>query len=227
MAALHSLYDQHRAHPVSTLVAAQLANWYMEQGDEYKPLAPAHKGDYRKALAIAEAAIKDHPDSEGAGACKAVIRRLRHKILYLSLEEVHLPEQPFRMLVEYRNLSHLYFRVIRVDQQFKERMQKLRYGHENQAQLAAMLRDQEVTHAWSQPLTEEMTSDLHRHRLEVKVPALKPGEYAVLAADTKDFAYTQHAIAYAFTQVSGISYFTQNRDDKTHVYVRNRESGKP
>ncbi len=222
---LEALHAQHKDHPVSTLVTARIAEQYSNRAGNYNAIASdKYKWDYQQANDLCKEAIKKFPDSEGAKLCQNIQLGLLSRSLEVTLEEVNVPDQPFRMYVRYRNLAKLHARVIQRTEALDAQLIKMQYS--DQEQLAEILRKQPVVEAWSIDLPED--PDFHTHAVEVAVPALPLGEYIVLVADHSEFLVKNQAIAYARTAVSGISFFAQQIDDQgATLQVRDRESGKP
>ena len=152
--ALEQLLAAHENHAVSTLVTARIAQLYSNRAGNYSPAkGDDYKWDYKKANDLCKAAIQKYPDSEGAQLCHNIQMGILSHSLELTLEEVNMPDEPFRMYVRYRNLAKLHARVIKKTDYLAGQLIKL--GYSDQAQLAEILRKQPVIEAWQIDLPED------------------------------------------------------------------------
>jgi uncharacterized protein YfaS (alpha-2-macroglobulin family) len=217
-------------HPASTRVTFLKAQFYASQATLYKPLqSDDHKWDYRRANEIGDSAKQRFSDSYGAIQCENLQDEIRTKSITSNIEEVNVPNQPFRSLVHYRNFTDLYYRIIKVTRS-EVREQRTKWIKEYNVD-----REQKFIEyfAAKTPLksgnfTMPDDKDYQDHSLEVKLDALPLGEYMVLFSHQRDFKTSGNALAYAFTTVSNISYVHRSvSDGGTEFYALHRQSGAP
>lgn len=218
----------HVAHQYSNLPAAAqawylVAAYYQDQGNSYEPLGDT---TYRYSLIKAkeicqqvlnnplEKASKD--SSEGFINAHNLLQQLNLPSLQLKLEGVNVPGQPFRSLITYKNLSALHLRLVKATKALKDQFE----NNYDEKYWTALLNAPTVR-SWSQSLPA--TNDLQEHNTEIKVDALEPGQYFLLAGSAANFASKKTLVGAALFNVSAISYVNRDRD----YFVLDRETGQP
>jgi hypothetical protein len=83
-------------------------------------------------------------------------------------------------------MSTIHFRIIRPNETLKKEMEN-RSGDEYWKLITAA----DPLRSWDQPLPD--TKDLQEHRTEIKVDGLSPGEYMLIAANTRDLKDKKHS----------------------------------
>ena len=227
--ALDLVVRRHDGHPAATLAQADLAAEYRRLGQQHDVLDPdgPYVDAWQEAHRICRQAIVAHPNSQGAGECRNILRSLEAKELNVEVEQVNLPQQPFRVLVSHRNLTQLFFRVIRLDERLQAQIEQVeRKNRYDREAVVKLLRQQRAVESWSVDLPT--SDDYYRHRVEIAVPALPVGRYFLLSGDSEDFALAQHGVAFVQCQVSNLSYLHQRLPNDQHVlYLRDRQTGAP
>lgn len=212
----------HIAHQYeSTPAAAQawylVAQYYADQGYTYSPYGDTSlRFNKIKAKEICEKILAQKDSSEGKINAYNLLQQLKSQSLQFTIEQVNLPNQPFRALVEYRNFTNLHLRLIKSDE-------KLRKALENQYDdsywktviAAKPLRN------WAQKLPD--TKDLQEHKVEIKIDGLPSGEYFLIAASNEAFTKKETLIGARRFYVSSISYINNNLD----YFVLHRDNGQP
>lgn len=197
---------------------------------QYKPLeGEAHKWDYKKAYDICEAAKKRFPDSDGSILCENLQEDILNKSINAELEEINVPNLPFRSLISYRNFTDLHYRIIKVT---RDEVQKLRrkldkeYNKDREEEFLKYFIAKTPVKTGNYKLPDD--GDYQEHKLEVKLEAVPEGEYMVLFSHNAEFKTGANGLAYAFTVVSNISYVHRTvKDGSTEFFVLNRQSGEP
>jgi hypothetical protein len=212
----------HIANKYGDLPAAAQA-WYLiaayhsEQANEYKPFGDTtYRYSKIKAKEITDRILKQKDSSEGKINAFNLLHGLQTKSLQFNLEKVNVPGQPFRSLVEYKNISTLYLRVIKADDNLK----KLLDNYDNDKYWAAIISAKPVT-AWEQSLPA--TKDMQQHNVEIKINALPVGDYILAASDSKGFDGKKTIMGARLFHVSNISYVNNSND----YFVLNRDNGQP
>ena len=216
---LQELAETYKDHPACGEVYYEVAQLYREQGNHYAPLeSDAHQWKLKEALKVCQQVISDFPDSRGAAQCRHLVAQIEQRSLSLSVEQVNLLNEPFRARLSYQNLNQVHFRVVTAPKMNRRRM--------NQEKLAQQLAQQNPLEAWSMQVPD--AGDYQNHATEIRIPELKSGSYMLLASDDPTFSIAGHAVAFAFLQVSDLSYFYRNnKQGDLGMYVVNRESGQP
>ncbi|HTN37058.1 MAG TPA: alpha-2-macroglobulin family protein [Arachidicoccus sp.] len=208
------------------------ASYYSNRAAKFQPLSSSdtlYQGDYRRALDIINTFYPlDKNDKEGKDAeinaavkakskGEAELLNLRSQILTptseVKLESVNLPDQPFRALVTYRNISKLYFKIVRVPVAPGSSVhfdQKTWSGLLKESSVASFARDLPVT------------TDYQTHRTEIKLPPLQGGAYVLLVSRQSIFSMDEGLAAGEFS-VSSIAYVRHGN----HLFILDREKGTP
>ncbi len=220
--ALQLLIEKYNNSPAQTDVYYQLAQYHRQKGGEYRPSqGDKNRWEYKKAVEICEKAIAAFPDSHGGKACRNLKDQLEQKAVQLTTEKVNIPDHPFLVKLDIRNVNKIWLRVAKVDADFREKLQQTSYKKR-----IGLLQRLNPIHSW----TEEWTApgDYHTHALEVKIPALPVGQYVVIASANAEFDLDKNGVAFAVTYLSNIAHWWQQEEDGGGQYVVvNRKTGKP
>ncbi len=211
----------HIANQYETLAAASQA-WYLiaqqydEDGDGYQPYGDAtHRYDKIKAKEICEKILAEKDSSEGKINCYNLSNEINKKDLQFSVEKANTPGQPFRALIQYKNFSPLYLRLIKPDEQIKNELNNYDEKFWNKITAASPI------HSWEQTLP--VTNDMQKHSAEIKIEALPAGDYVLLASTDKDFDAKKSLLGARLFYVSNISYVNNGQN----YFVLHRETGQP
>jgi hypothetical protein len=214
---INHVAQQYNSTPATAQAWYLVANYYNQQADNYKPYGDTTQRYARlKAKEICEKVLAQKDSSEGKINCYNLLNQLNSRHLQFSLEKVNLPDQPFRALVEYRNYSKLYLRIIKPDENLKKQMED-QYGDKYWSSIISA----KPIRSWEQSLP--VTNDLQQHSAEIKVDALPIGEYLMVVATDKDFSNSKTLVGARLFYVSNIS-FVNNAED---FFVLNRDNGQP
>lgn len=213
--ALNHIANQYDSHPAAAQAWYLLAKKYNEEANEYKPFGDTTNRFTRiKAKDICEKVIAQKDSSEGKINCINLLREITAKNLSFSIEKVNVPAQPLRTLITYRNIDNLYLRLIKVDDNLKEKL-----GNYFDEKVWEELLSTPTVKNWQQSLPS--TNDYQSHSAEIKIDALPIGDYLLLAGSDN---YSKNAMIGArLFYVSNISFVNQGND----YFFLNRETGKP
>ncbi|MEM7184742.1 MAG: MG2 domain-containing protein, partial [Spirochaetota bacterium] len=233
--ALRSLESFAGEHPSVAQVAYLIASYWQQKGNLYKPLRSAeHKQDKVTAWQICAKAIKKHPQSNGGQNCRYLQSMIERKKIRLKVEQINLPDRPFKTYVSYRNVEKLYFKIYRVD---KTLMQQVKIGYSQyykKYKKYIYYQDYLLQQFATKPAMKEFVvnlpndKDYQQHAVEAKIPALAIGQYLITVGSSKELAAQKNVTGFAFTATSYISYIKRNnKDSSKEFYVLNRLSGEP
>lgn len=210
---LQHIAQQYQSHPA----AAQA--WFLLARDYYSNAEENNKPeDILKAKDILDKIVAQKDSSEGKINAQNLLNLVLRKELTVKAEKVNLPNQPFRMLFEYRNLDQAYIRLIALDQKKKKDLsQKNMWEDDYWKELLQWSSLKNYSQALPLPV------DYRLHRAEVKMDALPVGDYALLLSTDKDFSLKANNLAIQFFQVSAIAYMNHGNN----FFVVHRDSGKP
>ena len=69
---------------------------------------------FNEAMEICERAIRTFPDAYGSQLCKTLIQQIEQKSVSASVESISLPGEELLAQLEYRNLSSLYLKIVKL-----------------------------------------------------------------------------------------------------------------
>lgn len=172
--------------------------------------------DYPHIKQQLEQVVAQYPGSEGEALSRQLLQQITVKELNLTPEEVVLPEEPSKVLIQYRNTPHIWLRLIRLDKDLGETVILGDY-YTDQSKILSLAPIQQ----WDMQLPS--TEDYDRHSAEQMMPPLPAGIYGVLISDKASFAQEQSIVSASFFQVSSISVV----QDGQRGFVLNRKTGMP
>lgn len=172
----------------------------------------------RYLLAIIRQQIKERlaaqpAPSEGNTNMQQLLQQIEAKELHTQAEAVNIPGQPFRILVQYKNVDAMYYRLL--DKKLADKV-KLRNDSTYWNEMTTLV----YTKSFTQPFP--LTSDYRPHKAEIKIDALPAGQYVLLASNNKNFSDTERLLVQDVI-VSHLAYINKGDD----YYVVDRESGRP
>ena len=169
------------------------------------------RGDYVKALERCRDAIRRHPDSYGAGLAKALESQILTKEIAIHTEKNVLPDSPFLVNVQFRNVDTLYFRLLRLDAPRRFRNYNLSDEELNRLLIIKPLSE------WQVQLPVKDSSgiqDYKSHSTDIQPvlpktpqgsPTLPFGEYVLVASPREDFSRKSNILATAHFTVSRLA----------------------
>lgn len=220
--ALDRLEETVNNHEVSAWVAFDRARYHETLAGSYNgSQSDAHKNEKTIARDIANAAIQRFPDSQGARNCKVLLERLGYKSLHVITEKITMPDQVFRALLSFKNMETAYARVVPVSESLRREIENL-----DTEKRLAKLKSIAPTKAWKVELPKD--ADMNEHKVEIAVPALPKGYYALLLGSAEDLTWEKQGLAYHYFWVSEMAYSSRNLPgNKLEFFVFNRETGEP
>jgi uncharacterized protein YfaS (alpha-2-macroglobulin family) len=215
--ALQHLAKKYTDYPAAAQAWYLQARYYDQQAASYKPYGDTtHRYDRIKAKEICEKVLLQKQESEGWVNCYNLLNNINRKDFNFNVEKVNIPGLPFRILVNYRNISKLYLRIIKADDSLKKELEnQYKDSYWKKIVAAVSLR------SWQQDLPA--TNDLQTHSVEIKAGALQPGEYLILASSDADFSGKQTLLGARLVYISNISFV----NDNNNFFVLNRDNGQP
>jgi hypothetical protein len=195
------------------LLAAQQSN----KAAAYTPFGDTlNRYGYVKAKQLIDHALPQFTEKNaGTANLERLLADINRKELTTQTERVNLPGKPFRALVSYRNISKIYGRIIRVNNNnnfFENRWIKEFW--------------QSVV-AWPsyKTFTQNLpdTKDYQLHSVEIKIDELPLGQYILLTSDKETFTDSTDKLSAQQFFVSNLS-FVQSKND---FFVVSRDNGKP
>ena len=218
IAALQNMIRQWGLQSTALNAHYALAKVYEELASGYNPLADTTYRYYRvKAKEILEKVVKEGAEkSEGYTNSYNLLEAINKPQFSYQIEKVNVPELPFRALVKYKNVAHLHFRLLKLNDNIKRKLK-----NNKQNEFWSFLIKEQPIRTWQQTLPT--TADLQEHATEIKIDALPIGEYILLASPDPKFILNNQPLGAHTFYVSNISYIHQ----EAKLYAMHRQSGKP
>ena len=219
--ALKALEKDYKGNPAEAEIWYYQAKQLKEQGDTYVPGNDTHKWKLKEALELCHKATEEYPDSYGAGLAKLLGKSLSKRSVSVQVETVNLPNAPVLSSVTYRNVSNLYLRLVKLDEN-----QLLKLENRRSEEVHAELIQLPVFREWKEVIPND--GDLQEHKVELAIDQLPLGVYALLVADNEGFELNSEASGYLFTHVSRIAYLNRRiPNGGLEFVVVDRETGAP
>ncbi len=216
--AMENLKAQHENNPLSaeitSLIARSLINQYESNSSD-----STYFDNFKKAKAMCEAAIAKFPKSKGAKNCQNLIKRIEEPQIDISLNSVQLPNEAIPAVLEYRNVTAPYYRIVKVSEKELKRLRDTRDKEELLKELNKMPAVAE------KDLTLPAETDYREHSTLIALPTLDKGIYYLVASTEKGTKDKDKTLTLTF-QVSSLGYITDQNGDKMTVTVVDRKTGK-
>ncbi|MDR0296095.1 MAG: hypothetical protein LBH91_07975 [Prevotellaceae bacterium] len=220
LAALQHLDNLYVKHPSSTEVLFRIARYYKQQGDAYHPFTkPEVQWKKKEAMALIEKAIARFPKSFGAESCLVLKNEIERPNITFTMDNAVLPNMPVLASLQYQNVKKIFFKIVALD--YKEALNTR--VDEKQDDYYAKAK---AIHSWNVDLPE--LSDYQKHTVELALPELKEGYYAVLTSI--DGLFTDKSILWSENKffATNLSLVRQNKTQgDMEVMVLHRETGQP
>jgi len=223
--ALEKLEQNYINQPISAEVTYEIAQHYFSESSNYSPDTEAHKWDRKTAFDILQKAIDRFPGSSHVHNCKVLQDQIKAKQLSMEMEQVNLPNAPFRALVRYQNVPKVYLKIMSLT---PEELQQKRDSGErlNQEGWIKWYLSKTVAASWTVELPDD--GDYHSHSVEIVMPELKNGFYIVLMGTTPEFSLDREAVATSPVWASRFGMIQKSsQKDKHRFIIVDRDSGKP
>lgn len=197
----------------------EIALSYHQTGNTYHPNTnPEPQWKQMEALAICEAATNRFPNSKAAEKCSSLKSQILNGSLQLTAE-AHIPvNMPSRLLVNYKNLSHLQLTAHRITTNQLKQLKEL-YPEEK---ILAFIKKLGIEKQWESTLKNE--NDYQEHSTEILLPELPNGYYIILAAPKGAEGNT---FAFSPVQVTDLALLETQTTDSHNYQVIDRNNGKP
>lgn len=215
--ALENIINRYPSNPVAAQASFLLADYYNTLAAKYKPHGDTtHRFDRVTAKEILERVIKDSAvKSEGWTNSYNLLKQITDRSFTVTVEKVNVPEQPFRALINYTNVTNLNLRLIKPTEALKSRSYS-----DDQKFWDALIKATPIR-TWKQTLPA--TNDHQQHSVEIKIDGLPIGEYVLLASYEDKFEKKDNPLRHGLFYVSNISHINEGDE----FFILHRETGLP
>ena len=217
---LKKLQKAYRNTPISTEIDFRIAQYYQQKAYNY---AENKEAKYQflntKALEVCDLAISKFPKSNGANKCLNLKNAILKPNIQLQNEGFIEVNKENKLLITYKNLDQVYFRVFKSDRSFEYKLQR----EYDKSKILSKISNQSKVIDFSSTLKNE--KDYQQHSTEVILPKLSQGEYVILASPNADFS--KNNFAYGFIQVTNLAFIETINNGNYTWQVVHRFNGKP
>jgi uncharacterized protein YfaS (alpha-2-macroglobulin family) len=223
MKTLKQVVEEFPTSYIASEYAYTIAAAFNQSASTYNPYGDTTaRWHYKSAIEWCDFTIAKFPKTIG---CKQAIN-LKQMILRPELnivsEEANEPLKPFRLSVDYRNASQLYYRILKVD--FDE-YEKEKQNYESQAKILKYLNTRTIIRQGNQTLP--LPKDFQAHRTELKFEGLPNGFYVIQTSMNKAFNAAENLVSHVAFFNSNLAYLYDNSGNGGKLIVAHRQSGEP
>lgn len=221
--ALRAFENNYSFSPASTGISFALAQALMEGGGKFDPLvSDVHRWELKEAFQVCKRAVERIPESIGGKNCQSLISQILAPALQVTAEYAIIPDQPALASVSFKNISSLYFRLVKTDQ---EKFQSAISGSRQEDIFNYLVSLEAVDH-WRVNLP--LAGDFQEHRTEFMIPPVQAGFYLLVASADSLFQDPSEPFGYQTFWSTSISYVTQrNEKGGVDIYLLDRQTGFP
>ncbi len=215
-------------NPVAAMVMEKIAHYYYDAPEDpvkvlrstITPEVLPRTVDYLKAKEWCRKVINTYPETIAAENCRIMLRQIEKPSIEFKTNEVVIPGEEFPILITYRNVKKVWFRLIG-NKDLSERE-----IYSDRERIIRELLDAVAVKAWSENIPDN--GDHKTLKTELILPPLPAGQYILIASPGQDFNRNDSIVAYSPLQVSNLSYISRNASDGSGLfYVLSRKDGKP
>ncbi|MCB0793101.1 MAG: hypothetical protein KDB88_00060, partial [Flavobacteriales bacterium] len=200
----------------SEVIHAQ-AQWHAERGGSFiRHVNGPFKHENDTAVALCQRAMARFPMSHGARQCAVLEQQLLRPVMELYGEEGVLPEQDFKVLLEHRNLRHVWWRLV------KGELSDLAPDRGTNDALIKLKPFRTGT------FTLPDHGDRNSHTVELPFEGLPQGAYVLLVSSGEAFEEGADLMAHLSITATRVSFVErQLPDGRIELLVLDRSNGSP
>ncbi|MDQ3016399.1 MAG: MG2 domain-containing protein, partial [Bacteroidota bacterium] len=221
--ALLDLSKKHAGNPESSLIDYQRAELLSQQAGQWQEdKSSSHRYDYNKAIEICRAAIAKYPDAYGSQLCRNLIAQIETSSINAAVESVNLPSEELLTQIDYRNLSSVHLKLIKLPESPK----RWRGNNWDGEDVLQRLNQLSALRTWEQKISDG--GDHQPHTTEIPLQALPLGHYTLLISDKADFDIKSSTTGAVMFTVSELGYwYLDDRNKNSVAAIINRKTGQP
>ena len=214
---LERLLRKHARQPVSVRIAWQLAQVYRGLGR----FSSAHVNYLKKAETVCRNVLKAFPEAPFSAQCKNMIARINRPEFSFQTLQALLPGKPFLSYVNVKDCPALWFKVVRVPSDIRNRMADL-----EMRTLMKQFLARPAVQRWKQEFP--FPADHRKHTAEIRLPALPKGSYVIFVSSGPQFS-KKFTVLYRQVQVTQMALLSQKDNQKQvqQLYLLHRDTGYP
>lgn len=171
---------------------------------------------------ILQIVIQKYPNCATYRNALYLSSQLHEKTNSAQIENVLLPNKPWKILMNFKNIQEIYLHVFKVDVSYMDK-----WNQQNHDRGLDFLKSQK--HVITKKHEWQALSDLRNHQIELKMDGLDLGLYVLVTSNSKDLFQDTLSIIGNFFQVSNLAYIRSSIDynQEQGLYIVDRSTGKP
>ncbi|WP_418602585.1 carboxypeptidase-like regulatory domain-containing protein [Hwangdonia sp.] len=216
--ALKTESERLKSHEVSALYDYEIATIYYQQGLEYQPKnKEENRWKTKDAIDLCNNVIAKFPKSNGAEKCAVLKQLIEQQSLQITTENFLPILKDARLLIRYKNLNQLQFKIYKIS---RSQLEKFNKTYRKDEQLA-FIKSLKATTQWNTGLRDE--NDFQTHTTEILLPKLNNGSYLIFASPEND----ENTFAFSTIQVTDLALVETDKTDYKTFQIIERNNGKP
>ena len=187
---------------------------------QYKdtPKDSTYRNNYRIAAELCQKTIKDYPDN--SATCKGTLNHIIHPHFEFRLNQIQLPNENIPVIVEYRNIEHPYYKIVKIKESEVEELRKL-YNEDLYKEL------DKKKPVVEQTLSLPAETDYLEHSAVIALPPLEEGIYYLVGKTDANVKNQTSKMFHIFFQVSQLGYIIDSKANLFTLVTIDRKSGHP
>ncbi len=223
---LNRLYVKYSEHPFSNAIAYQIVTLMSAMADTYR-FEDSTTHPYRyymiKAMELAQQAIQKYPSAFHTPHLKNFIISRQKPSLSFEIEDATIPNEPFAVKYNYRNLETIYTQIRAIDRKTYDNLLLDYYDNEllKKIYLASTLVQERI-------IKLPKNIDYQPHSVEEIYQGLPLGFYVIFVSSDADFMNTKAIRCIQRLYSTNIAVVSFRNEDGSHtILVTNRKDGSP
>ena len=220
---LSKLHQQFESSKVSVIIDFEIASFYKTRGDTYNHFTNQKvQWDLKKAHEICKLSAEKFPKAPFVENLNQLKKEIENKSFSLMAENNISPEKPALLLINYKNVDKLYFKVIDVS------LVDIKNVTKNKSDSVKLKYFNSLSPMKTFDVDLIQDGDYQNHSTEIILEPFNSGKYLVMASHNKSFSLDNNKVDYLFINATSLSYVYQTKQDYSYVvYVLDRETGIP
>ena len=215
--AMRSLMERNKKNKLYAGLANCLATSLIQQYDA-NPNDSSYFDNYQKAADICREAINAYP--KNSSECKSTLDHITHPHFEFSLNQIQLPGENIPVVVEYRNVEHPYYKIVKVEESELDDLQRL-YEEE----LYEALDKKKPVVEQTLNLTAE--TDYLKHSAVIALPPLSEGIYYIVGKTDASIKIRPARMFSLRFQVSQLGFVIDSKPELFTLVTIDRKTGHP
>ncbi|MCQ2973354.1 MAG: MG2 domain-containing protein [Bacteroidales bacterium] len=223
LCALENLENKYSNSKYKSGISYTLAKFYYDKVENVKSFGEGNK-QYRKiAHDICQKIVDDNPNSEYGISAYNLIQKIEEKSITATFESIVVPNNNFIGLIDYQNLSEIYFKIIKIDYDKYISINEEPESYDQKFQ--KYLKTGKIVNEFSKQIPDN--HDYINHKVEIVFPKQDIGFYLIAISDNANFA-DKTIIKVCPITISNLSINFQQKDNGNQIcYVSSRIEGNP